>query len=184
MSDYSRLHYLKQHNLKESELNNSNAVDLNEFLLNEQKNNKTATWSKLTKMNKIYKLNEYTDDVLKEKNELTNEEVNEIKKYLKVRLDRKKLGNAKEIIYNKEEQKITDIPGFSFNKQSRKFTLKNHEKTASSLKNLPNYKKIQKSQEKKEKIQQKTQKPLKKETQKPKASKKKKSLSKVTQEEL
>lgn len=155
MSDYSRLHYLKQHNLKESDPNDSNTLDLNAFLLNEQKINKSATWSKLTKMNKIHKLNEYTEEVLKEKNELTDEEVNEIKKYLKVRLDRKKLGNTKEIIYNKEEQKITDIPGFSFNKQSRKFTLKNQEKRASSLKNLPNYKKIQKSQ-------QKTQKPLKK----------------------
>lgn len=176
MSDYSRLHYLKQHNLKESELSDSNAVDLNAFLLNEQKINKNATWSKLTKMNKIHKLNEYTDEVLKETNELTNEEVNEIKKYLKIRLDRKKLGNAKEIIYNKEEEKIIDIPGFSFNKQSRKFTLKNHEKRVSSLKNLPNYKKLQKSQ-------QKIQKPLKKESQKPKTTKKKKSSTKVNQDE-
>ena len=174
MSDYSRLHYLKQHNLKESDPNDSNTLDLNAFLLNEQKINKSATWYKLTKMNKIHKLNEYTEEVLKEKNELTDEEVNEIKKYLKVRLDRKKLGNVKEIIYNKEEQKITDIPGFSFNKQSRKFTLKNHEKRASSLKNLPNYKKIQKPQQKTQKPQQKTQKPLKKDNKKPKTIKKRK----------
>ena len=55
MSDYTRLHYLKQHNLKESEQIDTNTVDLNAFLLNEQKINKSATWSKLTKMNKIHK---------------------------------------------------------------------------------------------------------------------------------
>lgn len=172
MSDYSRIHYLKQHNLKESEIDEpSSTIDLNAFLLNEQKNNKSATWSKLTKMNKIYKLNEYTEQVLKEKNELTNEEVDEIKKYLKVRLDRKKLGNAKEIIYNKEEQKIKDIPGFLFNKQTRNFTLKNQEKRASSLKNLPNYKKIQKSQQKEQQKEQKT-----------KTSKKRKAIVKLNED--
>ena len=128
-------------------------------------------------MNKIHKLNEYTEEVLKEKNELTDEEIEEIKKYLKIRLDRKKLGNTKEIIYNKEEQKITDIPGFSFNKQSRKFTLKNQEKRASSLKNLPNYKKIQKPQ-------QKSKKTPEKENDKAKPTRKRKSNTKVKQEEL
>lgn len=151
MSDYSRLHYLKQHNLKESKPDESNNIDLNAFLMNEQKINKSSTWSKLTKMNKIHKLNEFAEIVLKEKNELSIDEVNEIKKYLKVRLDLKQLGNAKEILYNKEQEIITDIPRFVFNKQSRKFTLKNLEKKTSSLKNLPNYKKIQNSQQKNQK---------------------------------
>ncbi len=54
MSDYSRIHYLKQHNLKESEIDESSStIDLNAFLLNEQKNKKSETWSKLKKMKKI-----------------------------------------------------------------------------------------------------------------------------------
>ena len=141
MTDYNKMQYLKQQNLVVKESNNE--INIDDFLLKEKNTNKNTTWSKLGKIHKVKKLNNYVDTELKEQYNLNSAELTEVKGYLKVRLERKKLSNSKEIIYDKDKQNILDIPGLTFNTQTRKFTLKNNDKKPSSIKNLPNYKKVQ-----------------------------------------
>ena len=141
MTDYNKMQYLKQQNLVVKESNNE--INIDDFLLKEKNTNKNTTWSKLGKIHKVKKLNNYVDTELKEQYNLNSAELSEVKGYLKVRLERKKLSNSKEIIYDKDKQNILDIPGLTFNTQTRKFTLKNNDKKPSSIKNLPNYKKVQ-----------------------------------------
>jgi hypothetical protein len=150
MADFNKIHYLKQNNLV---VNSNNEFNIDDFLLNEQKINKNSTWAKLNKVHKVNKLNHFVNENLSETYELSECEIQEIKDYLKQRLERKKLTNNKEVLYDKDKQLITELPGFNFNKQTRKFTLKNLDKKAnSSLKNLPNYKKIQNNIKSKNKI--------------------------------
>lgn len=140
MADFNKIHYLKQNNLV---VNSNNEINIDDFLLNEQKINKNSTWAKLNKMHKVNKLNYFVNEKLSETYQLNDFEIQEVKDYLKQRLERKKLTNNKEVLYDKDKQLITELPGFNFNKQTRKFTLKNIDKKANSLKNLPNYKKVQ-----------------------------------------
>ncbi len=149
MADFNKIHYLKQNNLV---VNSNNQINIDDFLLNEQKINKNSTWAKLSKMHKVNKLNHFVNENLSQTYNLSECEIQEIKDYLKQRLERKKLTNNKEVLYDKEKQVITNLPGFNFNKQTRKFTLKNHDKKVNSLKNLPNYKKIQNNMKSNKKI--------------------------------
>lgn len=176
MTDYNKMQYLKQQNLVVRE--KENKINIDDFLLKEKNTNKITTWSKLGKIHKVDKINNYIESEVKEQYNLDDTEISELKSYLKVRLERKKLTNAKEIVYDKDKQKVLDIPGLIFNTQSRKFTLKNNDKKPSSIKNLPNYKKVQnniktkkvrrKSQSKLQNTQRGTQKETQKEIQKEK----------------
>ena len=149
MSDFKKIYYLNQNNII---VNSNNQINIDDFLLNEQKINKNSTWAKLSKMHKVNKLNHFVNENLSQTYNLSECEIQEIKDYLKQRLERKKLTNNKEVLYDKEKQVITNLPGFNFNKQTRKFTLKNHDKKVNSLKNLPNYKKIQNNMKSNKKI--------------------------------
>ena len=51
-------------------------------------------------------------------------------------LDRKKLQRVKDVIYDKTEGVIKEIPALSYTKSSKHFTLKNLEKRVSTLKSL------------------------------------------------
>ena len=76
-------------------------------------------------------------------NELNHLQVKSLKQYLKNCLERKQLQNVKDVIYNKEEQKITSIPNLNINKD-KKFTLKRSERRPSTLKSLVPPKSIRK----------------------------------------
>ena len=49
-------------------------------------------------------------------------QIKSLKQYLKNCLERKQLQNVKDVLYNKEEQKIVSIP--NLNMKDKKFTLK------------------------------------------------------------
>jgi hypothetical protein len=112
-----------------------NSENLDLFLDNERENIKKETWSRLDKTIKIQKLDEYVD-IMREKNELTEEEVAGLKAYLANSIDRKKLQCVKDVIYDKTTNKIKSIPCLLFNTVSRTYTLKRSEKRVSTLKSL------------------------------------------------
>ena len=56
--------------------------------------------------------------------------------FLKDCLDRKKLIRVKDVIYDKENGNIKDIPAICYIKNSKHFTLKNIDKRISTLKSL------------------------------------------------
>jgi len=118
-------------------------TEMNTILDNENKEDKKLPWSKLTKSDKINKVNDYLESI-SEKFEFTNDELNELKKYMNKCIERKMMQKSKVITFDKEKGEITDIPGLtiydkettiSMNKKKR-FTLKLNDKKSSTLKNL------------------------------------------------
>lgn len=119
--------------------NSNNTLENFEDFLEKEKNTnmKNITWSKLNKMNKMNKLRDFANEYCKS-NDLNEEIKNELNIFLKLSLDRKRLQRVKDIDFDKKTGTVKNIPGLQYKKNVRKFTLKNNDKNASSLKNLGN----------------------------------------------
>lgn len=110
--------------------------NLNRFLENEQKNNDSEPWCKLNKTIKMHKIYDYVEQY-KTANNLDNEESMLLLNFLKDSIDKKKLSKVKEVLYDKETGVIKQIPGLTYNKSNKHFTIKNIEKRVSTSKSLP-----------------------------------------------
>ena len=119
-------------NRKESIENLSN---IESILDNESKINKTEPWNKLDKTDKIKQLSLYIDSISQDYT-LTKEESDNLKNYLTLSLDKKKLQCVKDVQYDKVAGKIKSISILSFNSITRKFTLKRSDKRVSTLNSL------------------------------------------------
>lgn len=108
-----------------------NVDNIEYFLENEKVANKDKPWSKLSKAYKLKKISEYVIDFSKEK-EYTPEQSSQLKIYLTDCLNRKKLQRQKDVVYDKESNKIKLINGLTFNKTRNKFTLKQKDKNKTS----------------------------------------------------
>lgn len=97
--------------------------DIEYFLQNDMNNQKKECWNKLDKTTKLKKLYEFIDEEVENKIYQLNEG-KLLKSYVKSCLDKKKLGQNKDIEYNIETSKITKIPNLHYNKSSKTFTLK------------------------------------------------------------
>ena len=102
--------------------------DLDDLMAPSNKTNDNKPWNKLNKQGKIEKLHNYIDNVLQQEYELTEQEVKKMKLYIKTQIERKRLLKISEIEYDKEKGVIIGIPSLSFQKKTRKFTLKKSEK--------------------------------------------------------
>ena len=120
--------------LKETKSSNDMS-NLDKFLENEKNNNANEPWCKLNKTIKMKKLQEYVT-TYKEENELSDDEGESLFVFLKDCIDRKKLQRVKDVIYDKENGKIKEIPALHYIKTSKHFTLKNLDKRVSTLKSL------------------------------------------------
>ncbi len=120
--------------IKETKSSND-LSNLEKFLENEKNNNIIEPWCKLNKTIKTKKLQEYVD-TYKEENNLSKEESELLSTFLKECLDRKKLQRVKDVIYDKENGIIKDIPALCYMKTTKHFTLKNIDKRVSTLKSL------------------------------------------------
>ena len=121
--------------VKSDNMTNDNKIS--NFLTDESNANKSETWTKLDKTQKILRLNNYVENILKSKYNLSNEEVNNTKIYLQKAIERKNLSKAKEVVYNKDNSSITNIPFLIFNEINRIFILKKDDKHISTVKCLP-----------------------------------------------
>lgn len=117
-----------------------NSTNINAALETE-KTDKPATWNKLPKADKAMCLNTYVASVLSNEYELTDAEVSVAKEYLRSAIDRKKLQKNKDVVF--ADGALTKVNGLIFNKQTRKFTIKESDKKQSTLKNLAPTKKKQ-----------------------------------------
>lgn len=102
--------------------------------LETEKTDKPATWNKLPKSDKAMCLNTYVSTVLSAEYELSDSESMVAKEYLRSAIDRKKLQKNKDVVF--VDGVLTSVNSLIFNKQTRKFTLKDIEKKPSTLKNL------------------------------------------------
>ena len=109
--------------------------NLEKFLENEQNNNKNEPWCKLDKTIKTKKIIEFIE-VYKVNNQLDTEESGLLLTFLKDCLSRKKLQRVKDVLYDKENGQIKDIPALQYTKAIKHFTLKNIDKRISTVKSL------------------------------------------------
>lgn len=121
--------------LKETKTSND-ISNLDKFLENDKINSKNEPWSKLDKTVKTKKLLDFVEEY-KEKHNLDTDETKILVNFFKDCLDRKKLQRVKDVIYDKENGTIKDIPALSYTKSSKHFTLKNIDKRVSTIKSLP-----------------------------------------------
>uniref|UniRef100_A0A6C0JKT2 Uncharacterized protein n=1 Tax=viral metagenome TaxID=1070528 RepID=A0A6C0JKT2_9ZZZZ len=111
--------------------------NLDKFLENEKNSSENEPWCKLNKTIKIKKITEYVLNDYKKNNNLDETECESLITFLKDCLDRKKLQRIKDVIYDKENGAIKEIPALTYVKTTKHFTLKNIEKRISTLKSLP-----------------------------------------------
>jgi hypothetical protein len=120
--------------LKETKSSND-LSNLEKFLENEKNNNSNEPWCKLNKTVKTKKIIDYIEVYKKEKS-LDEEESKLLLHFLKDCLDRKKLIRVKDVIYDKTNGIIKEIPALTYTKATKHFTLKNMDKRVSTLKSL------------------------------------------------
>jgi len=153
--EYNALKYktmiMTGNNIEQKIDNETNKEELDDFLMKEMANNKKQPWSKLSKTDKIKKLNKYIVDVLKQKHDLTDIERSNLKRFMLNLLDRKKMTKNSEIDYDEETGIIKDIYIISFDQATRKFSI-NKTPTSSSKKSVSTKKKTMKKKDNKEKI--------------------------------
>ena len=119
-----------------SETKSSNDLsNLEKFLEAEKINNSNEPWCKLNKTIKLKKLLEFVDIYSKEK-KFDEEETKLLTSFLRDSIDKKKLSRVKDVIYDKINGIIKEIPALTYTKSNKHFTLKNMDKRVSTLKSL------------------------------------------------
>jgi len=109
--------------------------NLEKFLETEKINNTNEPWCKLNKTIKGKKITDFVTAYSCE-NKLDEEEGDLLTSFLKDCLDKKKLSRVKDVIYDKVNGTIKEIPALSYTKSTKHFTLKNMDKRVSTLKSL------------------------------------------------
>jgi len=110
------------------------AVD--HLLEKETQKNKTESWNKLNKTMKIQKLNHYAEKYATE-HKYSEKELGNLKTFFLESLERGKLQKTKEVVYDKDQQQIDEIPGLFLHPHNHNFTLRIVDtKRVSTLKSL------------------------------------------------
>ena len=107
--------------------------NLDKFLENEKINNVNEHWCKLNKTIKTKKLIEFANNY-KNTKELNDEEYDLLINFFKSCLEKKKLLRVKDVVYDKINGTIKDVPALCYTKLNKHFTLKNIDKRVSTLK--------------------------------------------------
>tara|TARA_X000000368_G_C23057484_1_gene724692 strand:- start:6138 stop:6770 length:633 start_codon:yes stop_codon:yes gene_type:complete len=115
--------------------NNCSSTELETMISNDVQVKKNESWNKLDKTQKSLHINKFCLKLKLEYN-LSQDEFNETLKYLNKCIERKFLNKAKDIIYDKENNQIINIPNFIFLNDTRKFYLKKDDKHVSTVKSL------------------------------------------------
>ena len=104
-------------------INEMNLNSINQFLDNEKKHNKTETWIRLNKTEKIQKLHHFAEKYGKD-NSLPTKDIRNLKAFFTESLNNNKLQKTKDVLYDKDNQTILNVPSLYFNTNARNFTLK------------------------------------------------------------
>jgi hypothetical protein len=109
--------------------------NLDKFLEAEKINNSNEPWCKLNKTIKTKKILDFVEIYSKEKG-LDEDETKILTTFLKDSIDKKKLSRVKDVIYDKVNGIVKEIPALIYTKTNKHFTLKNLDKRVSTLKSL------------------------------------------------
>ena len=114
-----------------------NMTNLEKYLENEKNSNVLETWSKLDKTTKLKKLLDFAQEYTAE-NSLTEDDYNSLVAFFRDCLEKKRLNRVKDVIYDKNDGRVVEIPALTFNKTSKNFTLKSAEvKHVGTAKQVP-----------------------------------------------
>jgi hypothetical protein len=109
---------------------------IDHILEKETQKNKTESWNKLNKTIKIQKLHHYAEKYATE-HKYSERELTNLKKFFLESLERGKLLKTKEVVYDKDQQQIDEIPGLFYHPNNHNFTLRIIDaKRVSTLKSL------------------------------------------------
>jgi hypothetical protein len=135
--EYNNLKYRTMINIGTNLDNTTDTSEdtINNFLNMDIENNKKGIWSKLTKTEKIKKIKQYVNDILKPEYTLTDDEINLTIKLFNVMIERKKLSKNNELTYNQENGFIEQIGGLTFNTETRRFNINIDNKNSKTKKN-------------------------------------------------
>jgi hypothetical protein len=111
------------------------SIDIDTLLENENQQNKNDSWTKLNKTTKIQKLHSFAEKYGKQ-HHYSIKEVRLLKHFLSESLDKGKLQKTKDVLYDKTNHEIEDIPGLFFHPTNKNFTLRVDSKRISTLKSL------------------------------------------------
>jgi hypothetical protein len=110
------------------------AMEISQFLENESLSNKAEPWCKLNKTIKLKKMFDFAIKY-KEAHNLSDEDFCKLNAFLKDCLNRRKLLKVKEVIYDKVNGVIVEIPVLVKNETKNRFTLKHSSsKSGSTIK--------------------------------------------------
>ena len=108
--------------------------NVDEFLDIEKQQNKTETWSRLSRTIKIQLLQQFSEKYGKE-HTYSISQIKQLKNFLRDALDTKKISKTKDVTYDQNKQEIINVPNLLFNPINKSFTLK-HNDRPSTLKSL------------------------------------------------
>jgi hypothetical protein len=135
---------LKKTSPKQLTKYNSNN-DIDTFLEKERTQNKEDQWVKLDKTMKIKKITAFVETYSIDNN-LNDKDKTSLQDFLSHCLDQKKILKTKDVIYDKVNGVITNIPCLLYTPTlTKKFTLKRCEKRQSTLKSLAPKNKVKKT---------------------------------------
>ena len=126
---------MKGTNLKPSD-NTNNLSNIDVYLTNETETNKLEPWNKLSKTDKINKINTFVDEKQQEY-DLNETETLNFRKYLHDCIDKKKIIKNNDVLYNKETGILENIINIQFNSTNKTFLIKKIDKKSNTLKGLP-----------------------------------------------
>lgn len=101
----------------------SSQQELDKFLLEEQTANEKQSWNKLSKTERLKKIDIFIKNHFVNQHSLQEEEIESLNAFVNKLLERKKLLKSSELFYNEETGIIEEIPALLFNSKSRRFTL-------------------------------------------------------------
>ena len=101
----------------------SSQQELDKFLSEEQTANEKQYWNKLSKTDRLKKIEGFIANHYVDEYSLNEDEISILNAFVNKLLERKKLVKTSELIYDEEAGMIEEIPALLFNGKSRRFTL-------------------------------------------------------------
>lgn len=110
--------------------------EVDTILEKETLQNKSETWNKLNKTQKLQKLNIYAEKYGTDQ-KYSAKDIKNLKQFFLDSLERGKLQKTKEVLYDKNTQTINEVPGLFLHPTNHNFTLRIIDnKRVSTLKSL------------------------------------------------
>ena len=110
--------------------------EVDNILEKETLQNKSETWNKLNKTQKLQKLNIYAEKYGTDQ-KYSAKDIKNLKQFFLDSLERGKLQKTKEVLYDKNTQTINEVPGLFLHPTNHNFTLRIIDnKRVSTLKSL------------------------------------------------